>query len=53
MACMALLFAALPVRQAIDHIGDSIEFGCELPCFVRRKYRVRAVEIDMHLVIKS
>jgi hypothetical protein len=36
------LFAALPVRQKIDHIGDSFEFGRELPRFVRRKHRVRA-----------
>src|SRR5208337_3850442 len=43
---------ALPtLRQGIDHIGDSFEFGCELPRLVRRKHRVRAAEIDMHLVI--
>jgi phosphatidylserine/phosphatidylglycerophosphate/cardiolipin synthase-like enzyme len=32
---------------------DSFEFGCELPCVVRRKHRVRAVEIDMHQIIKT
>jgi hypothetical protein len=42
-----------PARQEIDRIGDSFELGCESPRFVWRKHRVRAVEIDMHLVIKS
>jgi hypothetical protein len=46
------LFAALPARKGIDHIGDSFELGCESPRFVRRKHRVGAVEIDMHLVVK-
>jgi len=41
------------LRQWIDHIGDSFEFGGELPRVVRRKHRVRAVEIDMHQVIKT
>jgi hypothetical protein len=36
-----------------DRIGDSFELGCESPRFVWRKHRVRAVEIDMHLVVKS
>src|ERR1700731_3484135 len=45
--------AAPPARQGIDRIGDSFEIGCESPRFVWRKHRVRAVEIDMHLVIKS
>ena len=47
------LFAALPARKRIDHIGNSFELGCESPRFVRRKHRVSAVEIDMYLVIKS
>jgi hypothetical protein len=45
--------AAPPARQGIDRIGDSFELGCESPRFVWRKHRVRAVEIDMHPVIKS
>jgi len=49
-----LVSAALStLRQWINHIGDSFEFGCKLPCVVRRKHRVRAVEIDMHQVIKT
>ncbi len=40
-------------RQRIERIGDSFEFGCELPRVVWRKPRVRAIEINMHLVINS
>jgi hypothetical protein len=47
------LFAAFSARKGIDRIGDSVELGCELPRFVRRKRRMSAVEIDMHLIIKS
>jgi hypothetical protein len=36
-----------------DRIGASFELGCESPRFVWRKHRVGAVEIDMHLVVKS
>ena len=47
------LFAAFPARKGIDRIRDSFELGCEFPRFIRRKRRMSAVEIDMHLIIKS
>jgi hypothetical protein len=39
--------------QLIHRNGDPFELGCKVPCFIGRKYGVRAVEIDMHLAIKS
>jgi hypothetical protein len=49
------LFAALNVLdgKVIGRIGDSVEFGCKIPRVARRKHGVRAVKIDMHLIIKA
>jgi hypothetical protein len=39
--------------QGVDRICDFFEFERDSPRFVRRKHRVRAFKIEMHVVIKS
>ena len=39
--------------KGIHRSSDSLQFGGELPRLFRRQDRMRAVEINMHLVINS